>query len=98
MFDTFISYQRQDSRADAGRLYDLLSAHFGDEHVFMDIDDIEPGQDFVQVLENSLDTCGVAAQINVPVLAPVILDALAAFPEARRSVSDRLLRLEQPSS
>ncbi len=26
MFDTFISYRRQDSRADAGRLYDRLSA------------------------------------------------------------------------
>ena len=98
MFDTFISYRRQGNRADAGRLYDLLSAHFGDEHVFMDIDGTEPGQDFVQVLENSLDTCGVAAQINVQVLAPMMLDALAAFPEARRSVADRLLRLKQPSS
>ena len=51
MFDTFISYRRQDSRAAAGRLYDRLSAHFGDEHLFMNIDDMEPGQDFVQVLE-----------------------------------------------
>ena len=59
MFDTFISYRRRDSRADAGRLYDRLSAHFGDAHVFMDIDDIEPGQDFVQVLEKTLDVCGV---------------------------------------
>ena len=41
---------------------------------------------------------GAPTQINVQVLAPVILDALAAFPEARRTVADRLLRLEQLSN
>ena len=41
MADIFISYRREDTRADAGRLYDRLSEHFGDNHVFMDIEDIE---------------------------------------------------------
>ena len=40
----FISYRRDDTRADAGRLWDRLDGHFGDEQVFMDIDDLKPGR------------------------------------------------------
>lgn len=54
MASIFISYRREDTRADAGRLYDHLSAHFGADHVFMDIDDIAPGADFVEVLDRTL--------------------------------------------
>lgn len=53
----FISYRRADSAMAAGRLYDHLVDHFGDENVFMDIDDIPPGEDFVQVLERAIATC-----------------------------------------
>ena len=49
MPDIFISYRREDSVAYAGRLYDRLSGHFGKEHVFMDVDTIELGADFVEV-------------------------------------------------
>jgi hypothetical protein len=55
----FISYRRDDSRADAGRLCDRLKAHFGEAQVFMDIDDIRPGQRFVDVLRRTLDECRV---------------------------------------
>lgn len=57
--DIFISYRRQDAGADAGRLYDRLSAYFGGDHVFMDVDDIELGQNFVHVLEDTLEHCDV---------------------------------------
>lgn len=57
MPDIFISYRRDDTSGYAGRLYDQISAHFGDEHVFMDVADIEPGSDFVQVLEEKVGTC-----------------------------------------
>jgi formylglycine-generating enzyme required for sulfatase activity len=53
----FICYRRGDSIAYAGRLYDRLSGHFGAERVFMDIDGIEPGEDFVQVIEGTLSRC-----------------------------------------
>src|SRR5438045_3966637 len=53
----FISYRREDSIAYAGRLHDRLSAHFGAEFVFMDIDTIEPGADFVEVLEQTVASC-----------------------------------------
>jgi len=57
MPDIFISYRRDDTSGYAGRLYDQISAHFGDEHVFMDVADIEPGSDFVAVLEQKVGTC-----------------------------------------
>ena len=41
-----ISYRRSDSAATAGRIFDRLTAHYGDEAVFMDIDDIPFGIDF----------------------------------------------------
>ena len=47
----FISYRREDAPGHAGRLYDRLTAHFGQDQVFMDIDTIEPGEDFVTAIE-----------------------------------------------
>lgn len=55
----FISYRRDDSAGYAGRLFDYLSAHFGAENVFMDIDTIEPGEDFRQVVSRAMGTCDV---------------------------------------
>lgn len=66
MADIFISYRRQDTRADAGRLYDRLRAHFGDKHVFMDIDDIAPGDNFVEVLNATLAECDVLIALIGP--------------------------------
>ncbi len=50
----FISYRREDSAAWAGRLYDQLAAHFGPDNIFMDVDDIDPGLDFVETIENTI--------------------------------------------
>lgn len=55
----FISYRRDDSSGHVGRLYDALSAHFGRRRLFFDIDHIAPGQDFVRVLEDSLNRSSV---------------------------------------
>src|SRR5215469_13329489 len=57
MPDIFISYRREDTIGYAGRLYDQLSAHFGREHVFMDVTAIEPGSDFVDTIEQKVGTC-----------------------------------------
>jgi hypothetical protein len=51
----FISYRREDAAADAGRLADYLSQRFGRDRVFLDVDAINPGTDFVQVLHTSLE-------------------------------------------
>ena len=54
-----ISYRREDTAGWAGRLYDRLVTEFGQDSVFMDIDTIEPGMDFVEVLEDSLEQADV---------------------------------------
>lgn len=54
----FISYRREDSAGHAGRLYDRLSDRFGEEQVFMDLT-IEPGVDFVEVIDTAVTSCGV---------------------------------------
>lgn len=55
----FLSYRREDSGGWAGRLYDRLSQHFGDEHVFMDVDTIELGLDLVEVIQQAVRSCDV---------------------------------------
>ena len=55
----FISYRRADSAGYAGRIYDRLAAHFGKESIFMDVDTIQAGLDFVDVLENAVQSCDV---------------------------------------
>jgi hypothetical protein len=50
----FISYRRADAAGDAGRLADHLQRRFGAERLFLDVDTIEPGADFVRVLRESL--------------------------------------------
>jgi TRAP-type mannitol/chloroaromatic compound transport system substrate-binding protein len=55
----FISYRRDDSAPYAGRLYDRLAAHFGADQVFMDIDRIEPGENFIEAVNRNVDESGV---------------------------------------
>jgi hypothetical protein len=50
----FLSYRRDDSAGHTSRLYDWLSRRFGEDAVFMDIDAIEPGEDFVEVVQRSV--------------------------------------------
>src|SRR5262245_25489754 len=53
----FISYRRGDDQAAAGRLYDRLLQHFDREQLFMDVDAIEPGVDFVKSLDEQVAAC-----------------------------------------
>jgi hypothetical protein len=55
----FLSYRRDDSGGHVGRLYDALSAHFGSSRLFVDIDHISPGQDFVQVVDDAVTRCAI---------------------------------------
>lgn len=55
----FLSYRRDDSAGHVGRLYDSLSARFGSNRIFVDIDHISPGQDFVEVVDNAVNRCAV---------------------------------------
>ena len=59
----FISYRREDSEGQAGRLFDDLVLKFGTESVFMDVADIEVGRDFRKAIDQSVSTCGVLLAI-----------------------------------
>jgi uracil-DNA glycosylase family 4 len=62
----FINYRRQDSEGYVGRLYDHLVQHFDREDVFMDVDNISPGVDFIQALEEAVAGCEVFIAVIGP--------------------------------
>ncbi len=62
----FISYRRQATSHPAGRLYDCLVAHLGKDHVFMDVDSIEPGMDFGDVIAREVATCDALLAVIGP--------------------------------
>ena len=59
MTNIFISYRRSDSQDFAGRLHDHLIRKFSASEVFIDVDNIAPGENFVEALEDRLDKTDV---------------------------------------
>jgi hypothetical protein len=70
----FINYRRQDSEGYVGRL-DRLSQHFERDDIFMDVDSISPGADFVKTLENAVAACDVFIAVIGPQWSDIADDA-----------------------
>jgi hypothetical protein len=66
MRSIFISYRRRDSQGSAGRLFDRLAAAFGTNHIFMDVDGIDPGAHFPTVLSSKLAESDVLVAVIGP--------------------------------
>lgn len=81
----FISYRRDDSIIHARLIRNELAKRFGEEDVFMDIDDIDYGDDFAQKINEHLD----AADAVVAVIGPQWLEMLQ-----RRAHGDDYVRHE----
>lgn len=62
----FISYRRADSATASGRIYDRLVRDFGKGDVFKDVDDIPPGADFADYIQQSLRQCAVVLVVIGP--------------------------------
>src|SRR5688500_1884326 len=62
----FISYRVNDTAGETGRLVDSLKHYFDEDQIFMDIDKIEPGVDFSEVISKSLSSCDVLLAIIGP--------------------------------
>ena len=60
----FISYRRDDSGGNAGRLFDVLAGRFGPEQTFMDLDDIKGGDDFTAVIGEKVSQCGALLAVT----------------------------------
>ena len=55
----FINYRRDDASHLAGRLYDRLAARLPEDQIFIDVDNLDPGIDFVEAIEQSVGSCDV---------------------------------------
>jgi len=90
MNDIFISYRRNDSAGHAGRLFDRLKDRLGAEHVFMDVTDLRPGQDFAVELEHAV----AKANCVLAVIGPRWLNAVDASGRRRIDDPDDFVRRE----
>jgi hypothetical protein len=55
----FISYRRDEAKAHAKWLYDRLAAHFGREKIFLDLENVGLGKNFVKVITSAAESCSV---------------------------------------
>ena len=66
MAKVFISYRREDSAASAGRIQDRLEREVGRDLLFIDVDGIPLGVNFVKVLRQEVAKCGVLLAVIGP--------------------------------
>lgn len=59
----FINYRRGDDAGNTGRLFDRLQDAFDPEQLFLDVDNIAPGQDFVRVLGERVAECDIVLTV-----------------------------------
>src|SRR5688572_7612079 len=62
----FVSYRRDDAGGHAGRLVDRLTARFGDAGVFMDVQDIQPGDKFAKSIDDTIARCNCVVVVIGP--------------------------------
>lgn len=67
----FLSYRRDDTEGEAGRLYDDLARTFGEHCIFMDVVGISPGVDFRKVIDENVSQCGVLLALIGPTWATI---------------------------
>src|ERR1700689_5539354 len=67
----FISYRRDDTEGEAGRLFADLTREFGANSVFMDVAGIRPWAHFVQAIEQNVADCRVLLAIIGPTWATI---------------------------
>jgi len=65
----FISYRRNESAGHAGRLFDRLTARFGEDRVFMDVDTLNPSDHFATRIEKAIATADVMLVLIGPTWA-----------------------------
>ncbi len=62
----FINYRRDDAPGVAGRLYDHLARKFTRGRLFIDVDAIKPGLDFVKQLDTQVSQCDALLAVIGP--------------------------------
>jgi len=62
----FLSYRRDETEHVAGRLADRLGSVFGEHEVFIDVDSIPPGHDFIDAIQHAVRRCDVLLALIGP--------------------------------
>ena len=62
----FISYRREDSAGQSGRIFDRLVQQFGKGHVYRDIDTITAGEDFVEAVREKINQSDILLALIGP--------------------------------
>lgn len=85
----FINYRRADTEGYAGRVYEALRRPIGGPNLFMDVDSMKPGQNFVKALDEAVAGCDVLLAMIGPAW-------LSQGDDGRRRIDDPLdyVRLE----
>jgi formylglycine-generating enzyme required for sulfatase activity len=86
----FISYRRDDSGHAAGRVHDRLEREFGSDLLFMDVDAIPLGVNFIKVLREEVAKCDVLLAL----IGPNWLDARDEEGNRRLDNPEDYLRIE----
>ena len=86
----FISYRREDSAAWAGRIWEHLKEAFGTERVFMDVDSLNLGEDFLEVIERYI----AATDVMLVVIGQRWLDAVDGEGRRRLDLDGDFVALE----
>ncbi|MGN1287428.1 MAG: toll/interleukin-1 receptor domain-containing protein [Bradyrhizobium sp.] len=86
----FINYRRDDSMGVTGRLHDRLADTFGRKNLFMDVDSIPPGVDFVKRLNDEV----ARSDILLTVIGPDWLELKNEEGNRRLQAADDFVALE----
>jgi hypothetical protein len=90
----FINYRRGDDPGHTGRLFDRLQDVFEPQELFLDVDNIAPGLDFVRVLNERVAECDVV----LAVIGRGWIDARNADGARRLDDPDDFVRIEITSA
>jgi len=90
----FINYRRGDDAGNTGRVCDRLRESFGSQQLFLDVDNIAPGLDYTQVLNQRVSECDVMLSI----IGKGWIDARDASGMRRLDKPDDPVRLEIASA
>src|ERR1700682_3241130 len=90
----FINYRRGDDPQAAGRLFDRLQDVFEPQQLFLDVDNIAPGLDFMRVLDERVAECDVV----LAVIGKGWIDARDATGARRLDDPDDFVRIEITSA
>jgi hypothetical protein len=86
----FINYRRDESAGYAGRIADSFEKYFGEGKVFRDIDSLEPGLDFSEAIERTLES----SEVLIAVIGKNWLTATDAAGQRRLENPDDFVRVE----